>query len=176
MKPRTKKHRSPKKRTIRFRSAKRLPKRSEVMNRNTKKYKGGFLGGVAFPASFSQSVVDANPQSYLPVNTFSNDPNYSVVDARLTAPFLNGVSSGGRRRRQTKKGQMQKGQMQKGQMQKGGAPTLAQYVSNGLSSTVGQFPSAGIATNIGGVTNIAANLSGMNATFNSTPKFVAPIA
>lgn len=166
MKPRTKKRRSTKKRTIRFRSAKRLPKRSEVMNRNTKKYKGGFLGGVAFPASFSQSVVDANPQSYLPVNTFSNDPNYSVVDARLTAPFLNGVSSGGRRRRK----------MKRGQMQKGGVATLAQYLSNGFNNTVGQFPSADIATNIGGVTNIAANISGTNAAFDSTPKFVAPIA
>ena len=170
MKQQTKKHRSTKKRTrktraLRFQSAKRLPKRSEVLNHNTKKYKGG-NSGVAFPASFSQSVVDANPQSYLPVNTFSNDPNYSVVDARLTAPFLNGFSSGGRRRRQ----------MKKGQMKKGGSATLAQYVSNGLSNTVGQFPSAGIATNIGGVTNIAANLSGASASFNSTPKFVPPIA
>ena len=171
-------------RKLRFRSSTRLPKRSEVVKCNTKKYKGGALvggalvggaSGVVFPPSFSQSVVDANPQSFLPVNTFSNDPNYSVVDARLTSPFLTGVSSGGRRSRH-KKAKMRKGPNQKGPNQKGGSSTAAQALSNIANSTIGQFPSAGMATNIGGVTNIAANLSGASSTYNSTPNIPTPLA
>ena len=161
-------------RKLRFRSSTRLPKRSEVVKCNTKKYKGGALvggaSGVVFPPSFSQSVVDANPQSFLPVNTFSNDPNYSVVDARLTSPFLTGVSSGGRRSRH------KKAKMRKGPNQKGGSSTAAQALSNIANSTIGQFPSAGMATNIGGVTNIAANLSGASSTYNSTPNIPTPLA
>jgi len=145
-------------RKLRFRSAKRLPRRSEVVGRNIKKYKGG-NSEVAFPASFSQSVVDANPQSYLPVNTFSHDPNYSVVDARLTAPFLTGVSSGGRR----------------GKLKRGGS-VESQSLSNILSNTFGQLPSGGVATNMGGVTNIASNLSGTSLAYNSNPSIPVPLA
>ena len=175
----SKKHRSIKrkrrtistqKRKLVFKSSKRLPKRYEVLNSTPKKYKGGgLLGGVAFPATFSQSYVDANPQSYLPVNTFSNDPNYSVVDARLTSPFLTGVSSGGMGRGLPKKRRKKRALKIVGGAESHGFSDL-------LSNTFGQLPGGGIPTNLTGVAGVTGNMTGSNNAFNSDPHLITPLS
>ena len=63
---------------------------------------GGWSDGLAdqgpavFPASFSNVPI----RSFYGVNDYSNDPNYLVVGARNTAPFL----TGGRKQKSKRRG------------------------------------------------------------------------
>lgn len=134
----------------------RKSRQSRKRNRSLKKIKGG---NVAFPASFSSSQ---NPQSYLPYNDFSKDPNYGMIDSRLTQPFLTGVSTGGRRRRKAGKTT--------------GGSSIAYGLTNALNTSVGQITSGGLLTDVGGVAGSAANLTGSNNVYNSNPSIPLPLA
>lgn len=123
----------------------------------SKKIKGG---NVVFPATF-EPPTPLNPQSYLPYNDFSNDPNYSVINTRLTQPFLTGVASGGSRRKYKKR--------------TGGNP-LVYSMSNALNPTAGQIPSAELLTDVGGVTYAISNVTGATNSYNNNLVNTAPIA
>ena len=137
----------------RKRNLSRSKRRRGLSRKHAKKYRGG--SAVTFPATFATSSLQ-NPQSYLPYNDFSSDPNYSVVDSRLTLPFL---TSGGRKLKKRK-----------------GGGTLAQYASNTLNSSVGQFPTTGLPTDVGGVSAIISNMTGLTSHYNGNPAIPVPIA
>lgn len=69
---------------------------------------GGWVDGLADkgPAVFPQSFTNVPIRSFYGVNDFANDPNYLVVAARNTAPFLTG---GRRRKSRRRRRRMQKG-------------------------------------------------------------------
>ena len=74
---------------------------SRKQKRNHNKNGGGcsclFSGGSGVVGA-SPGLALLNNQSYYPVNTFNNDPNYNVVASRQTDAFL---MKGGRRRMST---------------------------------------------------------------------------
>ena len=76
-----------------------------VQSRKQKRNQNKNGGGCSCLFSGGSGVVGASPglallnnQSYYPVNTFNNDPNYNVVASRQTDAFL---MKGGRRRMST---------------------------------------------------------------------------
>jgi hypothetical protein len=112
-------------------------------------------------ATFNNNLVASAPQSYLPYNNFANDPNYSVVAARNTGPFLTGVSSGGSRRRRKYKG-----------------GNLASYLSNTMNSytsNTGLLPSPAI-NESSGVAGVMSGFSNTAASYDSTPSRLTPLA
>ena len=67
--------------------------RVQSRKKNQKRNKGGgcsclFSGGNGAVVGPSPGFSQLSSQSYYPVNTFVNDPNYQVVDSRQTANFL----------------------------------------------------------------------------------------
>ena len=154
---------------------------SRKRKNQVKKIKGG---NVAFPASISGtpqfSSIVAAPQSFVPYNDFSNDPNYGVIDSRLTQPFLTGFSTGGKRRtksaKKPKSGKKTKSHKNQKSVKKTGGSSLAHGLSNQLNSNFGTFPSAGLPTDTGGVAGISANISGISNAHNNTPAFASPLA
>ena len=136
-------------------SSKIPPKRSNVI------YSG--RGGAVFPSSLS-------PQSYLPYNDFSQDPNQFVVNARLTQPFLTGVAIRGGSKKKSRKQTGNRGPKK----QRGG--NLAYAFANDLNATVGQITGPGLITGVDGVAASAATLSGVASAYNTDPVHIAPLA
>jgi len=117
-------------------------------------------GGNTFPSSFSNAAVSASPQSYLPYNDFSNDPNYSVISSRNTGPFLTGTVTGGSSRRKSRK-------------MRGGSniSSVMNYATNGI----GIMPSPSL-NESSGVAGIMGTFSGNASAYNPTPSMIAPLA
>jgi hypothetical protein len=136
---RTRKNRKHTRKTYRkrrvFKKTTISPTRADIM-------RGG--SGVSFPASMNNNVV--TPQSFLPFNSMSNDPNYSVIASRNTGPFLTGMKGGNRSRRI-----------------KGGSVINA--INN--SQPINEIP---------GAANIIAGFSGNQSIFSSTPMRISPLA
>lgn len=142
--------RTPNKRRRTFKRSKIPPTRANIFGGGIK-MKGGSGGGVVFPASSSST----HPQSYLPYNDFSNDPNYLGVSARNTGPFLTGVMKGGRSRRKIK----------------GGGNDVSLNISNAMNSFTN---GSGIMST--GVAKVMGAFSGNESAYYSTPAKVAPLA
>lgn len=148
-KRKTSKHR------YRFKRSAVLPKRVDIM-------RGGFS------ASFTSDVVSNSPQSYLPFNNFSNDPNYSVINARNTGPFLTGVASGGSRKRR----------MNRRKMMRGGGGEGSAYISNMMNTVtnqVGLIPAPAI-NELSGAAGVMSGFSNTGSVYNSMPAKIAPLA
>jgi hypothetical protein len=103
--------------------------------------------------STAQSI---SPQSFLPFNNFSQDPNYSVIASRNTGPFLTGISSGGSRRRQ------------KQRRMRGGSTNIP--VANAVNNSQPINEAPGVAS------NVLSGFSGTPSIFSSTPLRIAPLA
>jgi hypothetical protein len=153
-----KKQRNPKRKTqksrYRFKRSKVPPRRVNVM-------RGGFS------ASFTNDVVSNSPQSYLPYNNFANDPNYQVIAARNTGPFLTGVASGGSRRKRMKNRKM-----------RGGGGEGSAYLSNVMNTVtnhVGIIPAPAI-NEFSGAAGVMSGFSNTGSVYNSTPAKIAPLA
>ena len=145
------------------RSARMTFKRSRVAPKRVNVMRGG---NAMFPATLTNNIVSAAPQSYLPYNDFANDPNYGVVASRNTGPFLTGVSSGGSRRKR-----------RNGRKYRGGSNASA-YISNNLNTTtsgIGLIPSPAI-NESSGIAGIMSGFSNTAAVYNSNPTRLAPLA
>lgn len=147
------KKKSPMKRSIKKRSSSVGSKRKNIMN-----------GGSTFPASFNNNTVTASPQSYLPYNNFANDPNYGVVAARNTGPFLTGVSTGGKKRKSSRR------------KYNGGG--LTSYLSNNLNTVtngVGIMPAPAL-NESSGVARLMSGFSNTTSMYDPNPLKMAPLA
>lgn len=148
-------------------------KRSTVHRKRTRITRGG-NASVVFPPSFSNADVAASPQSYLPYNNFSNDPNYSVVNASNTGPFLTGVSSsGGAKKRKSKKNRKSR----KVRIIYGG-DTINANISNGVNTLTNGtgFVVAPAINELTGIAGIMSGFSNTGSVYNSTPVTMVPIA
>lgn len=159
----TNKKRTPKRKTHKkrysFKRSRVPPKRVNIMR--------GGNGNIVFPASLSSEIVANSPQSYLPYNNFSNDPNYSVVAARNTGPFLTGVKSVGGKRKNTKKRKI-----------RGGGGEGSAYISNMMNTVtnqVGLIPAPAI-NESSGVAGIMSGFSNTGSVYNPAPARIAPLA
>ena len=151
----------------RVQSKKRSPMKRSTKRRLSSvgsKRKNKMKGGSTFPASFNSNTLASSPQSYLPYNNFANDPNYGVIAARNTGPFLTGVSTGGKKRR----GSMRK---YKG----GGVTSFLSNNLNSLTSGVG-IMSAPALNESSGVAGIMSGFSNTTGVYNSTPLKITPLA
>ena len=140
-------------------------KRSSVPPTRVNIMRGG--SNPAFPASFSNNDIEASPQSYLPYNDFSNDPNYSVVGARNTGPFLTGILSGGSRRNRMKNRKM-----------RGGGGEGSAYLSNIMNSAtnqIGIIPAPAL-NESSGVAGVMSGFSRTGYVYDPTPVKMAPLA
>lgn len=160
-----------------FITSKTPPRRRSILN---KKYRGGDGGHLVTHPTFSPQIAALNPQSYLPYNDFSNDPNYAVVDARLTAPMVPGGMSGGKRgvyntRRLRRRVKRRSAKRRQGRKMKGGL-NLAAGLAGMLSSTSGQVASPELISDAGGVAQATGKLAGIDAAYNSSPTSFVPIA
>lgn len=157
----------PRQRTNRKRTAKKSKrsdrKRKQSKNassrKTTKTYRGG--SGVSFPATITSASLQ-NPQSYLPHNDFSNDPNNYLTSSRLLQPPFSLLSGGRKKRNKSKKIK--------------GGNVMSYNMSHGLSSNFGPIPSAGLLTDVGGVTGAASNLTGLSSVYNGSSNIPVPIA
>jgi len=160
----------PRQRTNRKRTAKKSkrsnPKRSNPKRSNKsssrkiiKKYRGG--SGVSFPATITSDSLQ-NPQSYLPHNDFSNDPNNYLTSSRLIQQPFSLLSGGRKKQNKSKKIK--------------GGNVMSYNMAHGLSSNFGSIPSAGLLTDVGGVTGAASNLTGLSSVYNGSPNIPVPIA
>lgn len=162
--------RKPQKKTNKRRTGKRTRtfKKSRVPPRRSVIMRGG-NGSVNFPSSLSNSDVAASPQSYLPFNNFSMDPGYGVIAARSTGPFLTGVASGGKARRnknRNKKG----GRKSRGKKIYGGSD-ISTTMSNGLNNvtnSVGIMQTPAL-NETSGVSGALSQFSGTGSAYSSTP-------
>ena len=165
-------------------SKKRGSSKSRISRKRTKHIKKIKGGNVAFPASIvgttQFSSIAAAPQSFVPYNDFSNDPNYGVINARLTQPFLTGVYTGGKRRstflkkpKSSKNAKFYKNP--KSSKKTGGSP-LAQGLSELMNYNFGAYPSAALPTDAAGVAGISANLAGISNANNNNPAIPTPLA
>ena len=143
--------------------------------------KGGD-GSVIFPASFSNNVVAASPQSYLPYNNFSNDPGYSVISSSNTGPFLTGVSTGGSKKRRNNR--MQKNSKyrtkSKSHKMRGGGGELSSTISsniNTLTNTAGvvNLPTP-VISELSGVSGVMSGFTNTGSSYNPTPDRISPLA
>ena len=159
-----KKQRTPKRKTQKkrysFKRSRVPPKRVNIM-------RGG--SNIVFPASLSSEIVANSPQSYLPYNNFSNDPNYEGIAARNTGPFLTGVASGGSRRKRMKK---------RNRKMRGGGGEGSSYISNAMNTItnkVGIIPAPAI-NEMSGVAGVMSGFSNTGAVYNPAPARIAPLA
>lgn len=127
--------------------------------KTTKTYRGG--SGVSFPATITSASLQ-NPQSYLPHNDFNNDPNNYLTSSRLIPQPFSSLSGGRKKRNKSKKIK--------------GGNVMSYNMSHGLSSNFGPIPSAGLLTDVGGVTGAASNLTGLSSVYNGSPNIPVPIA
>jgi len=157
----------PRQRTNRKRTAKK-GKRSDRKRKQSKKsssrkiikkYRGG--SGVSFPATITSASLQ-NPQSYLPHNDFSNDPNNYLTSSRLIQQPFSLLSGGRKKRNKSKKTK--------------GGNAMSYNMSHALSSNFGSIPSAGLLTDVGGVTGVTSNLTGTSSVYNGNPNIPVPIA
>ena len=159
-------------------SNKRGSSKSRISRKRTKHIKKIKGGNVAFPASIvgttQFSSIAAAPQSFVPYNDFSNDPNYGVINARLTQPFLTGVYTGGKRRSTFLK--KPKSYKNTKSSKKTGGSSLAHGLSNLMNSNFGSYPSAALPTDAAGVAGISANLAGISNAHNNNPALPTPLA
>ena len=153
-----KKQRNPKRKTQKkrysFKRSRVPPKRVNIMR--------GGNGNIVFPASLSSETVANSPQSYLPYNNFSNDPNYEVIAARNTGPFLTGVKGGSKRKRKMR----------------GGGGEGSSYISNAMNAVtnqVGIIPAPAI-NEMSGVAGVMSGFSNTGAVYNPAPARIAPLA
>ena len=154
----------------RIQSKKRSPMKRLTKKRSSsiglkRKNKMKVKGGSAFPASFNNNTVTASPQSYLPYNNFANDPNYGMVAARNTGPFLTGMSSGGMKRKTFNR------------KYKGGGE-LTSYLSNTLNTVtngVGIMPAPAL-NESSGVAGIMSGFSNNASVYDPNPLKIAPLA
>lgn len=147
------KRKSSRRKTYTFRRSSVAPTRANIM-------RGGSLSSV----TFSNNDVSASPQSYIPYNNFSNDPGYSVINARGTGPFLTGTYGGGRSRRNRR-------------IMKGGND-ISSSISAGLNTftnNLGIIPSPAV-NETSGVAGVMSGFSGTGTAYSSTPLKIAPIA
>ena len=149
----------------RVQSKKKLQMKRSTKRRSSSVRKNKMKGGSTFPASFNNNTVSASPQSYLPYNNFANDPNYGVVAARNTGPFLTGVSTGGMKRKNSRR------------KYKGGSG-LPAYLSNNLnalSSGVGIMPAPAL-NESSGVAGLMSGFSNTTSLYDPNPLKMAPLA
>ena len=149
-------------------------KRTTVIRRrsnSTKKRSHKMRGGnhVVFPPSFSDTGIP--PQSQVPHNTYSNDPNYAVISASNTGPFLTGVKmSGGSSNKKHRKNRKLRVIY--------GGNTLSANISGGLN-TVTNGSGIVLAPAINELTGVAGIMSGFSNTgtaYNSSPVTIVPLA
>ena len=142
-------------------------KRSRVPPKRVNIMRGG-NGNIIFPASLSSETVANSPQSYLPYNNFSNDPNYEVIAARNTGPFLTGVKGGSRRKRM----------MKRNRKMRGGGGEGSAYISNmmnTMTNQVGIIPAPAI-NESSGVAGVMSGFSNTGAVYNPAPARIVPLA
>ena len=166
-----KRQKTHKKRTQRMHKKRRTFKRANVLPKREELMKGG-NGGVSFPATISSNALSSSSQSYLPYNTFSNDPGYSVIASRNTGPFLTGISMGGKR---NKRGSLKRGRNAK---KVGGGNDITSGISNGLNtltSSTGVIPAPAL-NEMSGVAGIMSGFSGTASAYNSNPVNMVPLA
>ena len=157
----------PRQRTTRKRTSNKSKRRDHNRKRGknassrktTKTYRGG--SGVSFPATITSASLQ-NPQSYLPHNDFNNDPNNYLTSSRLIPQPFSSLSGGRKKRNKSKKIK--------------GGNVMSYNMSHGLSSNFGPIPSAGLLTDVGGVTGAASNLTGLSSVYNGSPNIPVPIA
>ena len=137
-------------------------KRSRVPPKRVNIVKGG-AGNLVFPATFSNDLRAASPQSYYPYNDFSNDPNYSVVSSRNTGPFLTGVASGGSRRRRKVRGGGGDGSL------------LISNAMNSATNSIGIMPLPAI-NETSGAAGVMSGFSNNAAAYDPSPANIAPLA
>lgn len=144
------KRKSSRRKTYAFRRSRVAPTRAKIMG-----------GGSLSSATFSNNDVSASPQSYIPYNNFSNDPGYSVINARGTGPFLTGTSGGGRSRRIMK-----------------GGNDVSSSISAGLNAFTNNLSiiPAPAVNESSGVAGVMSGFSGTGSAYSSTPLKIAPIA
>jgi hypothetical protein len=146
------KNRKVNKRGRTFRKSIALPTRVELMG-------GGNNGSLGFPA----------------LNDFSRDPNYSVIAARNTGPFLTGTYSGGRRRNSRSK---RLGGKRRNRRAFYGGNDVAFSISNGLNTatnSIGIIPAPAM-NEVSGVAGLMSGFSGTAAAFNPTPYNITPLS
>ena len=125
-------------------------------------------GGAVFPASFQNVPI----RSFYPENDMNNDPNYSVVNSRNTAPFFTGGKRSRRGRRKSAKKSKSMRCKSCGRTpfypMKGGDGNLS--IMNGLANWASYIPNpfmpAGLSLNtvnsigdVAGVSNVASRLT-----------------
>jgi len=152
----------------RVQSKKRSPMKRSTKRRSSSvgsKRKNTMKGGSNFPASFDSNTVTSSPQSYLPYNNFANDPNYGVIAARNTGPFLTGVSTGGKKRKNSRR------------KYKGGSG-LPAYLSNNLNTItngVGIMPAPAL-NESSGVAGLMSGFSNTASVYDPNPLKMVPLA
>ena len=130
---------------------------------------GGWFDGLAdqSTAAFPASFVDVPIRTYYPQNTFANDPNYQVVNSRLTAPFV----YGGKRKSGKRKSSRQKKQMG-GNIMPAALTNITGYLPNPLMPlglTMNATNMVGDITSVGASGNILSTNQVTNPTSNNSP-------
>lgn len=149
----------------RVQSKKKMQMKRSTKRRSSSVRKNKMKGGSTFPASFNSNTLTSSPQSYLPYNNFANDPNYGVIAARNTGPFLTGVSTGGMKRKNSKR------------KYKGGSG-LPAYLSNNLNTItngVGIIPAPAL-NESSGVAGLMSGFSNTASVYDPNPLKMAPLA